>query len=324
MGVQTWVDPAAPPRRAAPGVSVGYYRLVRRIGRGGMGEVWEALDGARRVAVKVMRRGGVSPTRVRRFVREAHVTTEIAHPNVIPTIDVGWWSGRPYLVMPLVRGESLDHVIAREAPMPLARVIELLDGVAAGLDAIHEAGVVHRDLTPRNVLVAPNGESFILDFGLARRDDDTRLTEPGTISGTPEYMSPEAALGAAPDRRGDVYSFATIAFRMLTGRLPYGCPDPIQTLVAKTRLPAPTLTEAGRPSMGGVEPLLAAALDTDPDARPASAGGLLQALREARPPERVESSVEARWRIADYALIAACLALTAALVVFATIGALAP
>jgi len=290
---RTRLGPAAAPeeRELRPGAFVGRYALLRRIGTGGMGEVWEAVDPAvtEPVALKLLT-FDLGSSAMQRFVRESNVARAVEHPNVVPTIDTGWWNGSPFLVMPLVRGTSLSELARREGRMTLERVVSLLDGVARALDALHEAGVVHRDVKPSNLLVTDEGDTVLLDFGLATLGEDhLRLTRPGTVSGSPHYMSPEAAFGHVPDARGDVYSLAAVAYRLLAGRPPITGRDSIEVLSAKLSRTPPRLSSIGGPPSRALDALLTSALSRDPSRRPASAGALLDQLRAiASRVERVE------------------------------------
>lgn len=322
---RTKLGPAIAPEARAlrPGTFVGRYALLRRIGIGGMGEVWEAVDPAvtEPVALKLLTFDGGSSA-MQRFVRESNVAREIGHPNVVPTIDTGWWDGSPFLVMPLVRGTSLAELAGRMEP---ARVAELLEGAARGLDAIHAAGVVHRDVKPSNLVATDAGDTVVLDFGLATlADDHLRLTRPGTVSGSPHYMSPEAAFGHVPDARGDVYSLAAVAYRLLAGRPPTVGRDSVSILSAKLSRPPPRLSEVGAPVPRALDTLLRQALSRDPSRRPASAGELIARLREAASdtcgPDVVDSDEERGWlggdHVAPMAALVLCAVLASAVALF--------
>ncbi len=206
----------------APGTLVGGYRVVRAIGGGGMGEVYEALDDelGRAVALKVMRSDrAADPDARERFVREARALASVADPHVVAIHHVGQHDGQPFLVMELVAGGTLDARL-RTGPLPLLQMIQTAREIAAGLAAAHRAGVVHRDVKPDNVvLAAPDGRAKLIDFGLAHT---ARVGEEGRESvGTPLYMAPEQVLGEAVTARTDLFSFGVLLYRMATGRMPF-------------------------------------------------------------------------------------------------------
>jgi serine/threonine-protein kinase len=205
------------------------YRIVRRIGTGGMGEVYEATHErlSHRYAVKVLR-PGVSdhPEALARFMREAQVTSRLHHPGIVSVVDFNTLpSGTAYLVMEYLDGESLGKVLARSGPLPLPRVVEITDQISSALTAAHLEGVVHRDIHPQNVFVMPatsgQGERVkILDFGISKiASVSQKLTGMAVVLGTPQYMSPEQAEGKTDDldAASDQFSLAAIVYEMLTG-----------------------------------------------------------------------------------------------------------
>ncbi|NMC71809.1 MAG: protein kinase [Myxococcales bacterium] len=212
----------------------GKYRVVRQIGAGGMGRVFEAVHERteRTVAVKVLSpEAAQQPDTLARFDREARAAGRIGHDNICEVIDVGFADGNiPYLVMPMLRGQSLAAVLRAGGPMPLKRCLDVATQILAALAAAHEAGVIHRDLKPDNVFLVRMGdrEDFVkvLDFGISKMLHESRpdatLTQTGTILGTPYYMSPEQARGLKDlDARVDVYAMGAILYQMLTGKPPF-------------------------------------------------------------------------------------------------------
>ncbi len=264
-------------------VKLGSYRIVREIGRGGMGVVLEAEDEdlKRRVAIKVvaLERASDPPTARARFLREAQATAAIDHENVVPIYHVGQEGGVPYLVMPLLRGESLQARLQREGPLPVAEVIRIGREVATGLAAAHARGLVHRDIKPANIWLegepgasAIGGRAKILDFGLARSEDGSeRLTAPGAIPGTPAYLAPEQVDGLPADARSDLFSLGATLYECATGKRAFSGPTMTAILRAVTgHHPSPPHQ---------VNPLIPAPLSSligrliakDPSARPRSA-----------------------------------------------------
>ncbi len=200
------------------------YRLLRPLASGGMGSVWvarhEALE--REVALKFI--AGVEHTaeEVRRFTVEAQAAASVQGRHLVHIYDFGFDAARPYLVMELLRGESLAEVAARRAPLAPALVLDLLEQLARGLRLVHSAGIVHRDIKPSNLFLVREGSDQVLkllDFGIAKSERATaRTTTTGTLLGSPGYMSPEQARGNPVDARSDLWSVAVVAFELLTGR----------------------------------------------------------------------------------------------------------
>jgi len=216
----------------SPPRSLGGYRIVDEIGRGGMGTVYRALapDG-REVALKRLNAEVTSHETVRRFLQEARL--RIDHPNVVETLGAGLDSaGQPYIVFELLTGGSMRDVL-REGPMGGARLIELVLQVCDGLSAAHRLGIVHRDIKPSNVFVREDGTVKILDFGIARLAAQTHwLTGTGDVVGTPSYVAPEQVQNAPVDERTDVWAVGVLLYRGLGGVAPFERPDVVSTLLA--------------------------------------------------------------------------------------------
>jgi predicted Ser/Thr protein kinase len=212
---------------------IGRYRILGRLGAGGMGTVYKAQDPQlnRIVALKLPRFDG--PTqgralRVQRFQREARAAAAIRHPHVCPIYDVGEREGQPYVVMAYIEGESLATRLARQGRYQDPRqAVDLIRQLLEALEAIHGHGIIHRDLKPSNILLDEAGRAILTDFGLARPTDESEgLTSEGVVLGTPAYMAPEQASGQ-PQAIGpwtDLYSLGVILYQMLTGRLPFEGP----------------------------------------------------------------------------------------------------
>ncbi|HMA96692.1 MAG TPA: serine/threonine-protein kinase [Polyangiaceae bacterium] len=208
------------------------YRLVRELGRGGMGVVWVgyALALGVEVAVKLIRASVAGSVISSRMAREAHAAARLGHPALVRVFDFGWTSrGDPYLVMELVQGETLSAAIDREERISAIRAVQMLLPVADGLRLAHDRSIVHRDIKPDNIFLAtdPLGrvQPKLLDFGIAKvgpTNVDGRLTQMGVVLGSPEYMSPEQALGIEDvDERTDVWSLSVVLYEMVTGNVPH-------------------------------------------------------------------------------------------------------
>ncbi|MFE0339009.1 serine/threonine-protein kinase [Streptomyces sp. NPDC058955] len=201
------------------------YRLHGCIGRGGMGEVWQATDEVlgRPVAVKLMLAQSTDPSGADRFRLEAQTAARLSHPHVVGVFDFGTWDGKLFLVMELVEGDSLGSTPAHPLVLPAERVAVVAAHAAAGLAAAHRQGVVHRDIKPGNLLMDAEGTVKLADFGIARFVDDPSagLTTTGQIVGTGLYLAPERALGKPASPASDVYSLGCVLYQLLTGHPPF-------------------------------------------------------------------------------------------------------
>lgn len=208
---------------SAQAVAGGRYRLEQPLGRGGMASVFLARDVEldRSVAVKLLAESlAGDPSFEKRFVREARLAARLSHPNVVSVYDAGEDGGRPYIVMELVEGETLADLLARRGRIPPDEARGLALQAAKGLAHAHEAGLVHRDVKPQNLILGDDGTLKIADFGIARAAEATALTQAGTVLGTAAYLSPEQALGQEVGPAADVYSLGAVLFELLTGRPP--------------------------------------------------------------------------------------------------------
>jgi serine/threonine protein kinase len=206
-----------------PGARVGPYRLEERLGEGAMGVVYRAvreLDGDE-VALKVLRAELLADdTFRRRFVHEARAAGEVRHKHLVPVTDAGEADGRPYLAVAFVRGQTLEHRLASGA-LPIPDMVRVVAHVASGIDALHNAGIVHRDVKPSNVIIDESSSANLTDFGLAKGRAYTVLTKPGMVMGTLDYLAPEILRGAEATGASDIYALGCVAFECAAGRAPF-------------------------------------------------------------------------------------------------------
>ena len=262
----------------------GRYRIGPRIARGGMATVYEALDQRldRVCAVKVMHPGlGDDHDFAARFVREARSAARLSHPNVVAVFDQGDDDGTLFLAMEYIPGHTLRDVIRKEAPMPPAKALTLLEPVLSALAAAHGAGLIHRDVKPENVLLADDGRVKVADFGLARAvSAETQHTATGgVLIGTVSYLAPELVVDGRADARSDVYAAGVLLYEMLTGRKPHEGESPIQVAYKHVHedVPAPSAEVPGIPPY--VDALVARATARDAQLRPTDARVLLHQVR---------------------------------------------
>jgi serine/threonine protein kinase/tetratricopeptide (TPR) repeat protein len=217
--------------RAAPlarGQKISHYEITGKLGEGGMGAVYRAVDAnlGRTVALKVISRPQISAGDKRRFAREAKAASALNHPNIVTIYEYNSEAGVDFIAMEYVEGMSLDALLARHE-LPLSTLLGYARQVASALAKAHAAGIVHRDLKPANIMIAADGVAKVLDFGLARQEapganvNTTALTQAGAVLGTPAYMSPEQAMGEPSDYRSDIFSFGIILYEVACGRRPF-------------------------------------------------------------------------------------------------------
>jgi serine/threonine protein kinase len=272
----------APPQGPDEMGRLGPYRVLRVLGAGGMGVVFEAEDPQlkRRVALKALRPAlAIGGDARQRFLREAQRMASLTHDHILTIHHVAEDRAVPFLVMPLLQGESLEDRLRREGQLPVAEVLRIGRETALGLAAAHALGVIHRDVKPSNLwLEAPSGRVKILDFGLARlAEGDAALTRSGALVGTPAYMAPEQAEGAV-DRRADLFSLGCVLYRMVTGQLAFPGRTPVAALRAVATL-NPTPARQINPAVPEpLSQLIERLLSKDPAGRPASAGDVVHAL----------------------------------------------
>lgn len=250
------------------------YELERKIGEGGMARVYVGRDLRlnRRVAIKVLHSHyGSDSDFINRFQHEAHAAAILSHPNVVDVYDVGQDNNIHYIVMEYVDGSDLKALINREAPLAIDRAVAIAEAVARGLEAAHQMGLVHRDIKPQNIIVAPDGHVRITDFGIAKSHLSTALTETGVTFGTVDYISPEQAQGQPATPRSDIYALGVTLYEMLTGRLPFSGDNAVAVAMQHVNSP-PTPPRRLNPQIPPqLEAVVLQALAKDPARRPGSA-----------------------------------------------------
>ncbi len=280
-GARPATSPSAEPN---PGDKLGNYRIVRRLGEGGMGTVFEVEHHVlgRHYALKVLRAKVVEreATAAQRFLREARSASRVHHPNIVDVFDFGHLTdGRPYFVMELLEGESLQDKIER-GPVQPPEVVAIARQLAGALAAVHERGVVHADVTPSNVLVV--GETVkLVDFGLAELAGESFADENSDfVLGTPAYISPEQLRGLAPTDRSDQYGLGAVLFELLSGHPPYQHPDLRQLCLMHVTAPIPVVDSPHGPLPPKLIELVTTCLQKLPQQRFPGMRALLAALDE--------------------------------------------
>ncbi|MFV8245283.1 serine/threonine-protein kinase [Mycolicibacterium peregrinum] len=265
------------------GTTFGKYSITRLLGKGGMGEVYEAFDADknRTVALKILADQYSNDAIFRtRFQRESHAAAVLQEPHVIPIHDWGEIDGSLYIDMRLVQGATLSDLIS-DGPLEPARAVAIINQIAAALDAAHAAGLIHRDIKPQNIIVTPADFAYLVDFGIAESQGDSRLTTEGSRIGTMNYMAPERFTGQAVTSAVDSYSLACVLYEALTGHPPFAG-DNLENLLAEhisAPPPRPSVTNPTVPST--LDDVVTRGMAKDPDDRYGSAGALGRAAQRA-------------------------------------------
>jgi serine/threonine-protein kinase len=262
----------------------GRYRILRKLGSGGMADVYMAEDQqlGRRVALKVLhRRFAEDEQFVERFRREASSAAGLSHPNVVAIFDRGEWDGTYYISMELVEGRTLKDIVREKGPAPPEAAVDLTLQILRAARYAHKQGIVHRDIKPHNVLIDHDGRVRVTDFGIARAGTSD-ITETGSVMGTAQYLSPEQAQGRPVDERADLYAIGIVLYELLTGQVPFDADSPVTVAlkqVSEMPVPPAELVPAIPPAIDAV---VLHALEKDPDRRWQSADEFIAALETAR------------------------------------------
>jgi len=251
------------------GQNIGKYRVLDRVGRGGMGTVYRAIDETlhREVAIKVLNAELNDPEVARRFRAEAITVARLSHPGIATIYELFQHEGQWLMVMEFVRGETLEGMVSRLGALSADKAAELCMQSLAALAHAHSMGVVHRDLKPANIMVTESGTVKIMDFGIARVAGTEHLTNVGFMMGTPAYMAPEQVLGQDIDARADVYAMGVVFYRLVTAQLPFKGETPFAMAQAQVNNP-PTPVRSFRADLPvWVEDVMVRSLAKKPDDR---------------------------------------------------------
>lgn len=269
------------------GATVGGYLLIKRLGRGGMATVYEALHTEGRfsetpLALKLLDRNMCEEEgfKQRFFEREVTLGGKLRHPNIVTIYEAGEVDGSLYLVMELVEGDTLRGDTTK--PLPVATVLRMLEPVFGAVAYAHSQGVVHRDLKPENIMVTKDGKVKVMDFGLARSHQARTVTVTGSVIGTPPYMAPEQINEDGLNPATDQYALGVMVYELLAGMLPFDHPNPVQILLAHQTTPPPPLREK-RPDLSPeLERVVLKMLAKRPEERYGSVAEAFEALKSAR------------------------------------------
>ncbi len=269
----------------------GLYRIVERIGRGGMGAVYravpeESLSERDSVAIKVLHEDiSKDPDARERFKREMRISGGLNHPNILRVIEYGEQDGFLYLVMELLKGRTLRTLLRCEG-LSLQEFLPILKSIVAGVEYAHGKGIVHRDLKPDNIMLTQEGRVVIMDFGLAKGQLFSTLTVSGTTFGTPAYMAPEQVTSGPLDKRADQYSLGVVIFHLLTGSLPFDDENPVKLMLKQVTEPVPSMSDLNPLVSQQVESVVQKMLEKDPEARFANLPDIVSLLEKALADEK--------------------------------------
>lgn len=269
--------------RARPTMLGNRYEVGRLLGRGGMAEVYQGRDVLldRPVAVKLLGwAASDGDERAQRLLREARAAASLSHPHVVAVHDIGMSPSAVFVVMEYLEGQTLGELLAREHHVSALRAVTIGTQVCSALEAAHQYGVVHRDVTPANIMICRDGTVKMMDFGIAKFAEDATVTSTGLMLGTPAYISPEQVQSAAVDERADIYALGCCLFHLLTGRPPFVGNDPVAVAYQHVNESPPSPDSVA----SDVSPELAAvvmrAIEKRPEDRYQNAAALLSALEQ--------------------------------------------
>jgi serine/threonine-protein kinase len=276
------------------------YRIERRIGTGGMADVFLARDETlgRRVAIKILaERYAQDDAFLERFRREATAAAGLSHPNIVSVYDRGQAAGTSYIAMEYLNGPTLKDEITSRAPLPEAEVVNWATQALDALEFAHRQGVVHRDIKPHNMILTDEGRLKVTDFGIARAANAQQMTEVGSIVGTAQYLSPEQARGLDVGPQSDLYSMGIVLYEMLTGELPFNGDSAVEIAMKQVSDPPPSIRRKNRLVSEGLEQVVMRALSKDPALRHRSARQMADELRRVSRGGAVSSDTQMATRV---------------------------
>src|SRR6478609_2817904 len=276
------------------------YRIERRIGTGGMADVFLARDETlgRRVAIKILdERYAQDDAFLERFRREATAAAGLSHPNIVSVYDRGQAAGTSYIAMEYLNGPTLKDEITSRAPLPEAEVVNWAVQALDALEFAHRQGVVHRDIKPHNMVLTDEGRLKVADFGIARAANVQQMTEVGSIVGTAQYLSPEQARGLDVGPQSDLYSMGIVLYEMLTGELPFTGDSAVEIAMKQVSDPPPSIRKQNRLVSEGLEQVVMRALSKDPALRHHSARQMADELRRVSRGGAVSSDTQMATRV---------------------------
>ncbi len=272
------------------GKSLGKYQIIERVGQGGMAEVYRAFQPGldRYVAIKVVHSFLLEDESfLTRFRREAQSVADLRHPNIIQVFDFDIQDQRPYMVLEFINGVNLgdviDHRIDHERTLELSEVLWLMQALCSAVGYAHKQGIVHRDIKPANVMLTTDQRVILADFGLVRILGGAKFTATGQVTGTPEYMSPEQAHGAAGDQRSDIYALGILFFEALTSCVPYNAETPVAILLKHVSYPVPDIFQLKPDLPPTLGPVIDKVLAKNPEDRYQTAEDFWNDIQEACP-----------------------------------------
>ena len=276
-------DPEQPQADEHVGHSIGPYRVESLLGVGGMGRVYKAVNPeGDEVALKLVKTDLASDEIFRRrFEREVRIARTVVHLHVVPVIDAGEHEGIPYMAQKYVGNGTLEDLVKKEQSLDLETAVKICNQVAAGLDALCAAGLVHRDVKPANILLDAEGTAFITDFGLAKDSQGSVLTRPGQALGSLDYMAPEQIRGEPVTAASDVYALGCVIYECLIGAPPFADRQGMRVLWAHLQDDPANPCDRRADLPPAVGELVLRALDKEPQNRPQTAGEFAQMLRDA-------------------------------------------
>jgi len=265
------------------GSQIGEYNVDAVLGEGGMGKVYIATDpDGGRVALKLVKDDYArDETFRRRFYREARIAQTVQHPNVVPVLDTGEHEGLPFMAQRFIEGLSLDDKLKRDGPLDVQTAVRVCTDVAAGLEALWGAGMVHRDVKPANILLDEGGRAYITDFGLAKDTQGSLLTLPGQALGSMDYMAPEQIRGEPVGAATDIYALGCVMYECMCGRPPFAEVQGMRILWAHLQDPPPDPRSVRADIPEAFSQTLLVALEKDSAKRPQSAGEYARMLADA-------------------------------------------